>query len=83
VFNVIPGTGEAGDTLVRHSSIDKDQFHGGLETARKVGAAAGQTINPVVLELGGKSANIVFADADTDAASTLAVDGDAGDRRPA
>jgi aldehyde dehydrogenase (NAD+) len=74
VLNVIPGTGEAGDALVRHPGIDKISFTGGLETARKVGSAAGQTIKPVVLELGGKSANIVFADADTDAASTLAVD---------
>jgi aldehyde dehydrogenase (NAD+) len=73
VLNVIPGDGQAGGALCAHPGIDKITFTGGGETARKVLTAAAQALTPVVLELGGKSANIVFPDADLDAASAMAV----------
>ncbi|MFC5334197.1 aldehyde dehydrogenase family protein [Mycobacterium branderi] len=73
VFNVIPGTGEAGAALCAHPGVDKITFTGGGETARKVLTAAAQAFTPVTLELGGKSANIVFPDADLDAAVAMAI----------
>ncbi|MGV0849713.1 aldehyde dehydrogenase family protein [Mycolicibacterium phlei] len=73
VLNVIPGGAEAGGALCSHPGVDKITFTGGGETARKVLTAAAQALTPVVLELGGKSANIVFPDADLDAAATMAV----------
>jgi len=73
VFNVIPGDGQAGAALCAHPGVDKITFTGGGETARKVLAAAAQALTPVVLELGGKSANIVFPDADLDAAAQMAI----------
>jgi len=73
VLNVVPGGAEAGGALCSHPGVDKITFTGGGETARKVLAAAAQALTPVVLELGGKSANIVFPDADLDAAATMAV----------
>lgn len=73
VINIIPGTGTAGKALVQHSGIDKVVFTGGVATAKNVLIDAAQTIKPVALELGGKSANLIFADADLDAAATMAV----------
>lgn len=73
VFNVVPGDGQAGAALCAHPGIDKITFTGGGGTARKVLAAAAQALTPVILELGGKSANIVFPDADLDAAAMMAV----------
>ncbi len=73
VFNVIPGDGQAGAALCSHPGVDKITFTGGGETARKVLTAAAQVLTPVILELGGKSANIVFPDADLDAAAMQAV----------
>lgn len=73
VLNVIPGDGTAGAALCAHPGVDKITFTGGGETARKVLTAAAQALTPVVLELGGKSANIVFPDADLDAAAQMAV----------
>lgn len=69
VFNVIPGGAEAGAALVEHPLVKKVTFTGGPETARKITSACAQTFKPVLLELGGKSANLVFADADLDAAA--------------
>ncbi|ALE91254.1 aldehyde dehydrogenase [Arthrobacter alpinus] len=69
VFNVVTGGAEAGATLVSHPLVKKVSFTGGPETARKITAACAQTFKPVLLELGGKSANVVFADADLDAAA--------------
>ena len=64
VVNVVTGLGpEAGDALVGHDGVRKVFFTGGSETARTVAARAGQRLKPMVLELGGKSANIVFDDA--------------------
>ena len=68
VLSVVPGGPDAGDALVRHPEVGKVSFTGGIPTARKVMAAAADNLTPVVLELGGKSANIVFADADLSAA---------------
>jgi acyl-CoA reductase-like NAD-dependent aldehyde dehydrogenase len=73
VLNVIPGGPEAGEAMVRHPGVDKVTFTGGGGAGRKVLAAAAEHLKPVVLELGGKSANIVFADADLDAAVSTAV----------
>jgi aldehyde dehydrogenase (NAD+) len=63
VVNVIVGGAEAGDALVRHPDIDKISFTGGIATARHVMQGASESLTPVVLELGGKSANIIFGDA--------------------
>ncbi len=69
VFNAVPGRGEvAGAALSAHPDIDHLSFTGSVAVGRLVGAAAAHTITPVTLELGGKSPNVVFADADLDAA---------------
>jgi len=74
VFNVVLGTGDvAGAALVEHPSVAKVAFTGSVRTGRAIGAIAADRIIPLTLELGGKSANIVFADADLDAAVTGAV----------
>lgn len=63
VVNVVTGYGhEAGDALVAHPDVRKVFFTGGLETGRVVAARAAGAPKPAVLELGGKSANIVFDD---------------------
>ncbi len=64
VVNVVPGDAAAGRALCEHSGVDKLSFTGGIETARKILETAAKNITPVVLELGGKSGNIVFPDAD-------------------
>jgi acyl-CoA reductase-like NAD-dependent aldehyde dehydrogenase len=66
VLNVVAGGPEGGDALVRHPGVDKVSFTGGIPTARKVMAAAAETLKPLAFELGGKTANIVFPDADLD-----------------
>lgn len=69
VVNVVTGYGgEAGDALVAHPDVRKVAFTGGVGTARRVAARASEAPKPVILELGGKSANIVFPDADVDSA---------------
>jgi aldehyde dehydrogenase (NAD+) len=68
VVNVLPGTAEAGAALVEHPQVQKVTFTGGPATARKILESCARTMKPSVLELGGKSANLVFADADLDAA---------------
>ncbi|BBF72246.1 aldehyde dehydrogenase family protein [Sphingomonas bisphenolicum] len=73
VINMIPGSIEAGDALVRHPLVEKVSFTGGPVTARKILAACAEQMKPAVLELGGKSANIIFPDADLDAACTFGV----------
>jgi aldehyde dehydrogenase (NAD+) len=70
VVNLITGSGdEVGAALVTHPGVDKVSFTGGTEIGRVVGAEAARTFKRVSLELGGKSANIIFADADLDAAA--------------
>lgn len=73
VLNVVTGDGEAGDALVRHPGVDKISFTGGIATARRIMAAAADHLTPLTLELGGKSAAIVFADADLEAAAQIGV----------
>ncbi len=70
VFNVVPGRGATtGNTLIEHPGIDKISFTGSPATGRIVAAAAARNFLPTTLELGGKSPQIVFADADLDAAA--------------
>lgn len=71
LVTVVPADAEGGDALVRHPGIGKIAFTGGGATARKVLQAAATNLTPVVTELGGKSANLIFADADLDLAATL------------
>ena len=69
VFNVLLGMGkEAGEPLVSHKDVRKVAFTGSLRAGQEIGRIAAQRILPLTLELGGKSPNIVFADADFDAA---------------
>ncbi len=72
VVNVIPGGATTGEALVGHPGVDKVSFTGGVVAARKVMAAAAANLTPLCFELGGKSANIVFADADLDQACMIA-----------
>lgn len=70
VVNVVPGFGpEVGAALVGHVGVDGITFTGSVETGRAVMQIAAQNVTPVVLELGGKSPLVVFADADLDAAA--------------
>jgi acyl-CoA reductase-like NAD-dependent aldehyde dehydrogenase len=64
VVNVVTGGADVGEAMVAHPGIDKIQFVGSGATAKKVLRAAAETLKPCGLELGGKSAVIVFADAD-------------------
>lgn len=64
VVNVLPAGPTGGDALVRHPKVAKVSFTGGSTTARKIMVSAAETLTPLVLELGGKSANIIFPDAD-------------------
>lgn len=74
VLNVVPGRGEvAGEALVKHPVVRKISFTGSTEVGRKVMKLAADDIKRVTLELGGKSANIIFADADFDKALPAAV----------
>lgn len=69
VINVVTGsTRELGRALVRHPGVDKIAFTGSTATGRDILHNAADGLKPVTLELGGKSPNIVFADADLDAA---------------
>jgi betaine-aldehyde dehydrogenase len=69
VVNVVPGPGEVtGAALVRHPHVDKISFTGSPEVGRQIQKVAADTFKRVTLELGGKSPQIVMADADLDAA---------------
>jgi acyl-CoA reductase-like NAD-dependent aldehyde dehydrogenase len=82
VLNVVVGAGRViGERLVQHPDVAKIAFTGSTEVGRRIGELAAQSIKRVTLELGGKSANIVFADADIEKAASsapLAVFGNAG-----
>ena len=68
-FNVVSGGGStAGAALVRHPDVDKISFTGSTEVGRQVMKMAAETNKRVTMELGGKSPNIIFADADLKAA---------------
>jgi aldehyde dehydrogenase (NAD+) len=69
VINIVPGYGPtAGAALVRHPGVDKIAFTGEYRTAQIIMRDAAETLKRLTFELGGKSPNIIFADADLDAA---------------
>ena len=68
VVNIVTGYGDTGAAMVEHKGIDKIAFTGATETAQKIAVGAAKTLKRLTFELGGKSPNIVFADADMDAA---------------
>jgi aldehyde dehydrogenase (NAD+) len=75
-FNVVTGTGlEVGAVLVQHPLVAKIAFTGSLRAGREIGIKAAERVIPVTLELGGKSPDIVFADADLEAAARGAARG--------
>jgi aldehyde dehydrogenase (NAD+) len=63
VFNVVTGDARTGQALVAGGGLDKISFTGSGHAGRAIAAAAGRNLTPLVLELGGKSPNIIFADA--------------------
>jgi acyl-CoA reductase-like NAD-dependent aldehyde dehydrogenase len=73
VLHVIPGGPAAGDRLVRHPDVAKISFTGGPATAAAISHAAADLLKPLTMELGGKSANLVFPDADLDTAIPFSV----------
>jgi acyl-CoA reductase-like NAD-dependent aldehyde dehydrogenase len=73
VVNVVVGPGRTcGQRLVEHPDVAKVAFTGSTEVGRSIAAAAAGTIKRVTLELGGKSANVIFADADLERAAVAA-----------
>jgi betaine-aldehyde dehydrogenase len=68
VVNVVTGFGETGAAIVAHGDVDKIAFTGSLEVGKLIMKNAAETLKKVSLELGGKSPNIFFADADFEAA---------------
>lgn len=78
VFTLMPGTGAAGDALVRHKRVELISFTGGPITASKIMMACAEQIKPSVMELGGKSASLVFPDCDFEQACQNAVFGTIG-----
>jgi acyl-CoA reductase-like NAD-dependent aldehyde dehydrogenase len=68
VLNVLSGDGATGAALVDHPGVDKIAFTGSTEVGREIGAKAGRALKRVTLELGGKSPNVILADADIEAA---------------
>ncbi|WP_430787349.1 aldehyde dehydrogenase family protein [Actinoplanes sp. G11-F43] len=73
VLNVLTGDGRTGAALVAHPGVAKVSFTGSTEVGRKVMVSAAATTKRITLELGGKSPNIIFADADLDAATVTAM----------
>jgi acyl-CoA reductase-like NAD-dependent aldehyde dehydrogenase len=82
VLNVVVGPGRTvGERMVEHPDVAKIAFTGSTAVGRRVGRIASETIKRVTLELGGKSANVIFADADLEQAALaapMAVFGNAG-----
>jgi len=68
VVNVVTGFGETGAAIVAHPDVDKIAFTGSMEVGKLIMRSAADTLKKVSLELGGKSPNIFFADADFEAA---------------
>jgi acyl-CoA reductase-like NAD-dependent aldehyde dehydrogenase len=75
VVNIVTGDGRVGAALVEHPQVDKIAFTGSTEVGKQIMAAAAPTLKRVSLELGGKNPNVVFADADLDAAVRGAIAG--------
>ena len=73
MLNVVPGGAEAGAALVGDARVGKISFTGGGVTARRILETAARNLTPVVLELGGKSADLVFPDADLMVAAATSV----------
>lgn len=73
LFQVLPGRGDlAGDALVRHPGVAKIVFTGSTRIGKRIMSLCADQVKRVTLELGGKSPNIVFADADIEAAAAAA-----------
>jgi acyl-CoA reductase-like NAD-dependent aldehyde dehydrogenase len=73
VFQVLPGKGSVvGQRFVEHPDVAKIVFTGSTEVGRQIMAGCAARIKPVTLELGGKSANVIFADADIESAAAAA-----------
>ena len=68
VVNIVPGFGDAGAALAAHDDVDKVAFTGSTEVGRLIVKAAAGNLKRITLELGGKSPNIVFSDADMETA---------------
>ena len=75
VVNVVCGGPQVGQALVGSAEVDKISFTGSAAVGREIAAQAGRNLRPVTLELGGKSPNIIFADADLDRAIVGALAG--------
>lgn len=75
VFNVVTGDVRTGKALVEGGGLDKISFTGSSHGGREIAAAAGRNLTPVILELGGKSPNIIFEDADIPKATVGALAG--------
>ena len=76
VLNVVPGRGStAGEAVVAHPGVDKIAFTGSTEVGQRIATVAARTVKRVSLELGGKSPNIVFADAELPIAAKGALAG--------
>ena len=73
VYNVVTGDGTVGAALTGHPGVDKIAFTGSSATGRAVATLAAQRLKQVTVELGGKGANIIFADADIEAAVNTAI----------
>jgi acyl-CoA reductase-like NAD-dependent aldehyde dehydrogenase len=69
VFNLVTGTAEVGEMLAAHPGVDTVAVAGPTPAGRRIAAICGQTLKPVTLELGGKSAAIVLDDVDLSAAA--------------
>ena len=83
VVNIVPGYGEtAGAALAAHPGVDKVAFTGSHVTGQTIVRASAGNLKRVSLELGGKSPDIVFADADLDSAVPGAGDGGVRQLRP-
>jgi len=75
VVNIVTGDGQAGAALASHSDVDKIAFTGSTEVGKRIATAAAGTRKKLTLELGGKSANIVFEDASIDQAVEGIIEG--------
>lgn len=68
LFSVLIGDGAVGEMLVQQAEVDVISFTGSTEVGRQIAATAGRNLTPVLLELGGKSANILLQDCDVETA---------------
>lgn len=75
VVNIVPGGPEAGQALTTHPGVDKISFTGSGATAQRILSAVAARMTPVHLELGGKSAAVIFDDADMDALDQFSLSG--------